>query len=171
MMIKIAVLAVIVLGSFGLGEVLVKGNMREIDITSELIRCINSAKLSMISRGQSLKEAFALVPAKELKPFFTAAVRAIIDYPSFSGKDIFKTASAKSSLKDFLPAEVLFMFERLMKGLCSAVTTEEVELLCDAFLKEAKDHLESAKEAHKKKGKTVKSLCFLSGLIIAIILV
>ena len=171
-MLKALLIAVIVLASIGLGNSVtstVSGRMRQINL---LLGCVKAMKNGMVYQGMTFYEALRHASGVGMEGFFSFCAEQIKSAPTCTGAELCKTAMAER------PEEMQYLKERekaafvvLMDMLSRAVLPGEVAEAAGQFGREMAELMRELSEGQYKKAKAVKTVCVLSGLVLAIVVI
>lgn len=172
MLFKICMLAVIVIASVALGNVIVSGAGDRIRTLVQLVNCVKAMKNGMIYQGMTLFEALAYGDKVGLSGFLLECAQILKKNPELSGKQIVKQAMEKENRQvSHLKGQEREAFLELMDRLSGAVVREQIEEATGVFFREMNSLIRELSEEQAKKSKLIKTMCLLSGLAVAIILV
>ena len=172
MLFKIFLLGVILLASAAMGSVLA-GRMGERGkLLCEITYCVKTMKNAMIYQGMTLSDALLRADRVGGEGFFAECAQIAQKHPEIGGRQICRQALSQQeeSFDRLQETEKEALFS-LFDELARAETPEEITAATGAFSREIGEITKEISEKQAKKAKLVRSLCFLGGLTVAIILV
>ena len=172
MLVKIILIGVIVVASAALGNVNVSRASDRQKMLALLANCVKAVRNAMMYQAMPLKEALNYAGGVGLKEFFAECTRILGAHPEYTGRQICQKALEKENVElAEMGTEEAELLKNLMGELSQAVVGEEINGACSRFLKEISKLISVTAEKQLKKARLVRTMCLLSGMVIAIILI
>lgn len=169
MLVKVVLLGVIVVASAAMGNLAVARENGRRKTLVTMVNCVKSVRNAMLYQGMQLKDAIKYAGGIGMRDFFNACADIMAKHPEYTGHQVCSKALESCPVEGLEGEEGLL--KDLFKELSEAVIGEEIGDACTRFIKELQRVISVAGEQRIKKARLVRTMCLLSGMVIAIILI
>ncbi len=171
-MFKLIFIAVIVLSSAGIGNVIVGDWAARKDAIASLQNAVKTLKIALLYQGMPLYDALLQAAKTAFGSFFSQCAHRMRQNPQMAGKElcIRVAEECKDSLSLLKKPEQEALAD-LFSRLAAAVSAEQIEDACAMFLRQTDLIAAELKAQQEQKGRLTKTLCVVAGLVVSILLV
>ena len=171
-MFKLIFIAVIVLSSAGIGNVIVGDWAARKNTIAVLQNAIKTLKSALVYQSMPLYEALLQAGKTAFGSFFSQCVYLLRQNPQIEGRALcFEAAAACKDSFASLKAPEQEALADLFGRLSVAISAEQVEDACAMFLRQTDLIAGELRAQQEQKGRLTKTLCIVAGLVVSILLV
>lgn len=171
-MIKLIFIAIIVLASAGIGNVIVGDWAERKEGIARLQNAVKTLKSALTYQGMPLYDALLQAGKTAYTSFFSACAHLLRQNPGIGGKALcIEAMQEQKEAFSVLKEPEKEAFRDLFARLSVAVSREQVEDACAVFLRQTDLLAGEVRAQQEQKGRLTKTMCVVAGLVVSILLV